>query len=314
MTTKHHYVFLHSSSSTEVRFDDTFFVIANYETTGTNGVQTSDLVTYYANALSDSTYYNGSQFNDQLGNSLLSAVPIGQFSDESTRGSANLNVIEVRAEGSSSSTISELIQEVATARTGTTVSAFSTAISNIDQTSTASVNLSVLSGTSGDYEPLDEYSNENSSTGGSGQLQGISHMTQSVYDDRVFAYGPIRNTVYEQAMHKANDRHRANASFWNQKAIADIVNTTDLEACFTDPSIHTINDGINEVQENSYFSLTQFAENLDVLDVYSTGQVIGLIVKMLIDIENGTQVSLALKHAIADMQTTSSTNNLNIIN
>lgn len=155
--------------------------------------------------------------------------------------------------------------------------------------------------------------NESSSTGGSGQLQGISHMTQSVYDDRVFAYGPKRNAIYEHDMRGGKGFYDAQESFWNQKAIADIVNTTDLDVCFTDDTIHTKNDGINEVQSSKYFSLTKFAENYTALDVYSSGQVVALITKMLIDIEHGTSVTTSLKNAITNMQQTSE-HNLNIIN
>jgi len=160
MSTDHHYLFIHSDTSGQAGSGAKWFLVTNYSTTATNGMQTNDLVSGYASALGTNSNWSVSgDLNDQGGNEILSDFPIGQFDDETTRGSAYLNVVEIRAEGTYSSTVSEVLSEVSTIMASSTYLSLSDNISNIDQWSSASVNLSVLSTSSYTYTQSENSSN-----------------------------------------------------------------------------------------------------------------------------------------------------------
>ena len=151
---KNHYVFIHHDTANHIGTGAKWFIVAKYETTGTNGLDTNTLVNSsthsYFKALEDNRRWStspgdsGAILTDQLGYPITTNFPIGEFEDAGTRGPAHLNVVEVRAEGSAASTLSELYQEITTAVASTSQNV-TTALSNVAQQSSASVNLSVLS-------------------------------------------------------------------------------------------------------------------------------------------------------------------------
>ena len=293
---KNHYVFIHHDTANHIGTGAKWFIVANYETTGTNGLDTSTIVNSsthsYFKALEDNRRWStspgdsGAMFTDQLGYPITSNFPIGEFEDAATRGPAHLNVVEVRAEGSASSTLSELYQEITTAVAGASQNV-TTAMSNVDQQSSASVNLSVLSNPTITYPQ--------SSNAGNYPPDFAAAMSGNENPETFYHSGDLGDAL-DIADLKKNDE----STFWNTRALVDLIqDDTMFEACsVTD----TYKDVINNVKASEdYFKLNNVTPAH--LNPFSTGEVMMIVLRMIYEIHKDPDLSFSetLDNTLKDM-------------